>query len=128
MVGAAETVVDNVLVNIVEAVGHHDVDPDVGDQDDQDAVDEGGGRDQSKGDKPEPQEDVDLLVDDVESEDAETVLVLDGARGTVLVEGTFGNLGEHNVHRIGSLLWIHVVEGDNIPAVGGEGVAKKSEN
>ena len=79
MVGAAETVVDNVLVNIVETVGHHNIDPDGGDQDDQEAVDEGGARDQSNGDKPEPQEDIDLLVDDVESEDAEAVLVLDGA-------------------------------------------------
>ena len=93
VVGAAETVGHNVLVNIVEAVGHHDVDPDVGDQDDQEAVDEGGARDQSNGDKPEPQEDIDLLVDDVESEDAETVLVLDGARGTILVEGALGHLG-----------------------------------
>ena len=44
-------------------------------------------------DEPEPEEDVDLLVDDVEREDAETVELLDGSRGSELVEGAFGHLG-----------------------------------
>ena len=43
-------------------------------------------------DEPEPQEDVDLLVDDVHGQDAEAVLALDRARGTVLVEGALGHL------------------------------------
>ena len=95
MVGASETVGHNVLVNIVEAVGHHDVDPDVGDQDDQDAVDEGGGGDQSKGDKPEPQEDIDLLIDNVEGKHAETVKLLNCSRRTEFVKRALRHLNQN---------------------------------
>jgi hypothetical protein len=45
-------------------------------------------------DEPEPEEDVDLLVDDVHGEDAETVLVLNRSRGTVVVERALGHLEE----------------------------------
>jgi hypothetical protein len=41
---------------------------------------------------PEPQEDVDLFVDDVLGENAEAVLVLDSTGGTVLVERALRHL------------------------------------
>ena len=44
-------------------------------------------------DEPEPEEDVDLLVDDVEGEHAQAVVPGDGAARSVLVEGALGHLG-----------------------------------
>ena len=43
-------------------------------------------------DSPEPEEDVDLLVDDVLGEDAEAVLVLDGSGRAELAERALGHL------------------------------------
>ena len=51
------------------------------------------GGDDGEEDEPEPDEDVDLLVDDVERQDAETVDGLDRARGAVLVERALCHLG-----------------------------------
>ena len=45
-------------------------------------------------DQPEPDQDEDLLVDDVQRQNAEAVLELHTSRRTVLVERTFGNLKE----------------------------------
>ena len=42
--------------------------------------------------KPEPKEDVNFFVDNVNSKDAETVLVFNCARRTIVVEGTLGHL------------------------------------
>ena len=50
------------------------------------------GSDDSQSNEPEPEEEVDLLVDDVDWEDAETVKLLDTSGGTVLVEGALGHL------------------------------------
>ncbi len=49
-----------------------------------------GGQDGQE-DEPEPQEDVDLLVDDVEGQHAHGVVLLDRAGGTVLVEVALGH-------------------------------------
>lgn len=43
-------------------------------------------------DEPEPEDGVDLLVDDVEGHDAEGVELLYAAGGAVLVEGALGDL------------------------------------
>ena len=48
--------------------------------------------DNGKEDKPEPKENIDLLIDDVEGEDAESINFLHRSRRTVLVEGTFCDL------------------------------------
>ena len=45
-----------------------------------------------------------LLVEDVDGHDAEGVVVLDGARGAVRVEGALGHLGEDHVERVGAAL------------------------
>ena len=47
-----------------------------------------------KDDEPEPEHDVDLLVDDVKGKDAHGVLSLNRAGGTILVEGALGDPGE----------------------------------
>ena len=49
-----------------------------------------GGHD-SQDDEPKPEHDVDLLVDDVEGEDAHGVVPLNCAGGTILVEGALGD-------------------------------------
>ena len=49
-----------------------------------------GGHD-GQDDEPEPEHDVDLLVDDVEGEDAHGVVSLNCAGGTILVEGALGD-------------------------------------
>ena len=51
--------------------------------------------DDADNDKPEPEEDVDFLVDDVQGEDAESVKPLNSTRRTELVEGAFSHLGKH---------------------------------
>ena len=53
------------------------------------------GRDDGEDDEPEPEEDVDLLVDDVERKYTETVESLYCSRGSEFVECTFRNLGEN---------------------------------
>ena len=46
--------------------------------------------------QPEPKEDVDFLVEDVEREDTEAVMGLDSSRDTILVEDALGNLVRHS--------------------------------
>ena len=48
-----------------------------------------------KDDEPEPKEDVNLLVDDVQRENTEPVELLHRARGTELVEGALRHLHNH---------------------------------
>ena len=56
-------------------------------------------RDDSNEDEPKPEEDIDLLVDDVERKNAETVNSLYGARGTILVERAFSHLNYEHQNR-----------------------------
>ena len=65
---------------------HHDP-PEAGDRDDGADVDEVQDGDDGQEDEPEPEEDEDLLVDDVGGEHAQGVVLLEGALVTVLVEG-----------------------------------------
>jgi hypothetical protein len=45
-----------------------------------------------KQDSPEPEKDVNLLVDDILSENAKAILDLNSTGGTVLMEGAFRHL------------------------------------
>merc|ERR1719284_1651814 len=85
--------------------------------DDADDVDAGPN---GHGDEPEPEEDVDLLVDDVVGQDAEAILVLHGTGGTILVEGALGDLGEHLVQWIGTFLEWLVADGKNLSSISGK--------
>lgn len=70
-----------------EAEPHaHDVNPHPGRQDDDDAVNDGEEGQDAEDDEPEPKEDVDLLVDDVQGKDAEGVVPLHLSAGAELVE------------------------------------------
>ena len=66
--------------------------PDPGPEDDGDTVEEEDASDGGDYNEPEPEEDVDLLVDDVEGQNAETVMPFRGAAWPELVETAFGNL------------------------------------
>ena len=46
----------------------------------------------AEGQKPEPKEDVNFLIDDVDREHTESVLVFNCARRTIVVESAFGHL------------------------------------
>ena len=89
-----DDILDCSLVRLVQGPGHDDVDPQPRDHDHQHPVEDGRRGEQGHEDEPEPQEDVDLLVDDVERQDAEAVVFVDGARGSVLVKCALGHLGE----------------------------------
>ena len=54
-------------------------------------------RDEGDNDEPEPEEDVDLLVDDVEGEHAQRVQLLHRTRRTELVELALGHLQANKV-------------------------------
>ena len=55
-------------------------------------------RDDSNEDEPKPEEDIDLLVDDVERKDAQTVELLHRSGRTKLVECALGHLGQVNFY------------------------------
>ena len=63
-----------------------DVSSDVGAEDDDEPVEDHEEGEEAEHQEPEPDEDVDLLVDDVEGEDAQHVVVLDVAGRPVLVK------------------------------------------
>ena len=63
--GTAEHILHGILVHLVETATHDDGDPHAGNQEDDDPVQDSQGGDHGHRDEPEPEEDVDLLVDDV---------------------------------------------------------------
>ena len=83
---------DDALVDPEVGAGVDDVDPHVVGDDGEKAVDEPDPGDCGEEDEPEVEEDVDLLVDDVEREDAEGVMLLESPGGAVLLEVTLGHL------------------------------------
>ena len=64
--------------------------------------------DHGQDDEPEPQEDVDLLVDDVHAQDAHGVEPLDRSGASKLVEDALGHPGEDPRHRVDPILRGHV--------------------
>ena len=100
-------------------------DPELGHGEDDDPVDECQPWDDGDDDQPEPDEDVDLLVDDVQRENAEAVFLFDGSGGTVVVEGTLGNLGKYLGHGVGPVLGFHFWVCQDVEAVVPELVAEE---
>ena len=66
-----------------------------------------------------------LLVEDVDGHDAEGVVVLDGARGSVLAEAALGHLWEDSVHGILPGVQVHFTLCEHITSELGELVAKE---
>jgi len=59
---------------------------------------------EAKNEKPEPDEDVNLFVDNVKRQNAESIMLLDVAGSAELVERALGHAREDVDHRINSIL------------------------
>ena len=75
--------------------------------------------------EPEIDEDVDLLIDDVEWENTESVVVLDSPGWSVLAELTLGNFGEDSVHRVHPGVEVLLRHGKHVATKLGELVAQE---
>ncbi|GFY65708.1 hypothetical protein TNIN_436471 [Trichonephila inaurata madagascariensis] len=80
--------------------GSGDKEPGSGEEDDETSVNQGQTGQHRKDDEPEPEEDVDFLVDDVDGQDTHGIVTLHITGGTISVEGTFGKTWEDFNHRI----------------------------
>lgn len=107
------------------SLGAEEVHSDLTSKNSRESVDERDSRDNRDNDEPKPQEDVDLLIDDVEGEDTEPVVVDDIPGRSVLVEGTLGNFGEDLGHRIHSFIGILLSEGEDLTPIGRELIAQE---
>lgn len=85
-----------------------------------DPIDQRDAGQDAQDDEPEPEEHVDLLVDNIQRQHAQSVELLHVAGGTVFVEGTLGHLGKDPGHRIDALVRLHFGELEHIAAVGAE--------
>ena len=65
MIWTAKYVFNHLLINPVVKSLHQDPDPDTGDGQNHDGVNEGKGGKDSNSDEPEPKEDINLLIDDI---------------------------------------------------------------
>ena len=92
VIRASENVFNHLLVNLVESPGHDDADPEAWDHEDNHSVADSDGREDCNANKPEPKEHIDLLIDDIESKNAKTIMNGHGSRRTVLVKSTLGHL------------------------------------
>lgn len=116
--------VDDFLVDEAEAQTQ-EVGPHARTEDDHEAVQQHEEREEHQQQKPKPEEDVDLLVDDVDGEDAQGVVLLQLPRGAELTEGALGHAREHEDHGIYPHLLVIFHELDHVQAEGEEGVAQE---
>jgi len=107
------------------SLGTEEVHPDLWSEDGDETVDERNSRNGRDNDKPEPKEDVNLFVDDVERENTKTVVVDDLSGRTIFVERAFRDFGEDFGHWVFSLVRVILCEGQDLAPVGRKFVAKK---
>ncbi len=72
-----------------------------------------------------PYENVDFFVDDVERENAESVLLFNRSGGTVLEEGALRHLRENLGHRVRPVFRLHFRVSQNVATVGQELAAEE---
>ena len=99
----SQNVLHHGLVNLKERSGDDDADPETGDGDNKNGVDDGDDGKYGDSNEPEPEKDIYLLIDDVEGKNTETIVSGQGARGTVHVEGALGHL-THSSYKAATLL------------------------
>ncbi len=100
--------------------------PDVGREDDHDAVDEDEEAEQAQEEQPEPDEDVDLLVDNVQRQDAQGIVLLYVAGRSELVERALGHPREDVDHGIDAILLVSIGEAHHFNAIGEERAVEES--
>ena len=122
--GLADDGVDDFAVDEPEA-DVEQVGPHARRQDDDEPVEEDEGCEEAEDEEPEPEEDVDLLVDDVQRQDAEGVVLLHLAGRAELVESALGHAREDVDHRVDPLLLIALRERDHVKAERQESAIEK---
>ena len=85
--------------------------------DHQSRIHDGTCRQNGQNDEPEPQEDVNLLIENVERKHTQRIVLLDAARASVFVEAALCQSREHLNHWIGTILLVHVGEFEDVSAV-----------
>ena len=93
----------------VEQIGSH-----FGTDDDDDPVDNDQEAENAEENEPKPEKDVNLLVDDVERQEAKRVVLLHLARGAELVERALGHAREHVDQGIQPVLLVLFGESDHL--------------
>ena len=91
--------------------------PNVWAEDDDDPIGDNEGSYDTKEEKPEPDKNVDLFVDNVERKNTKSIMFLYVARSTKLVERTFGHSREDIYHRVYPILLITVGKRHHLNAV-----------
>ena len=76
-------------------------------------------------DVPEPEEDEDLLIDNVHTENTESVKVLDCSGASILLKSAFCHPGEDAGHGVNPVLWVLAGEAEYLQAVLREGVPEE---
>ena len=89
-------------------------------EDGEEPVDQPDTGDRGQEDEPEVEEDVDLLIDDVQRENTQSVVGLDGAGWSVLTKSTLRDLREDSVHRVHPGVEVLLGHGEHLPAKLGE--------
>ena len=77
-------------------------------------------REKKEYEEPEPDANVNLVIDHVDRQDAEPVKLLDCSRGTKVVEGALGDLRKDPDHGVVAFLIVEHCKGKHLEAVGGE--------
>jgi len=100
--------------------------PNIGAEDDDNAVDDDQAGEEPQEEKPKPDEDVDLFVDYIERENAESIVLFDVARGPKLVKCALCHPGEHVDHRVNPVFLVSIRKGHHFNSIGEESPVKKS--
>ena len=90
------------------------------------AIYERPGRQETQDYQPEPQEDVDLLVDHVQWQNANGVVTLDLPGDAVLVKRALGHPGEDEDHGVDPVLLVAVHEVDDVDTEREEGAVEET--
>ena len=92
MCGAAENVLNQLLVNLVEGPGHDNAYPEARDQKHNESVENCNGREDGDANEPKPEEDIYFFVDDIECKNTEAIMPGNGSGWTILVESALRHL------------------------------------
>ena len=77
-------------------------------------------REKKEYEEPEPDANVNLVIDHVDRQDAEPVKLLDCSGGTKVVEGALGDLWKDPDHGVVAFLIVEHCKGKHLESVGGE--------
>ena len=83
---------NEVFINLKEGSGHDDVDSNTLEEKNYNSVDDSYEGDDGNKKEPKPEKNIDLLIDDVESQNTKTIMDIDCSRRAIFVKSTFSNL------------------------------------